>query len=93
MIGCFDRPIGWRLRALHLNGNRALRNVFCLRNFIAFIAFLAFFFLRKTLRALCALRAFEWKPGFTIADKHYKGHTEPNKSQQAAMHPDIIGLL
>jgi len=53
-IGC--------LRALHLNGNRALRNVFCLRNFIAFIAFLAFFFLRKTLRTL---RAFEWKPGFT----------------------------
>ena len=64
LIGCFydwllrsTIPIGWRLRALLLNGNRALRNGFCLRNFIAFIAF---FFLRKT------LRAFEWKPGLSL---------------------------
>jgi len=35
-------PIGWCLRALHLNLNWALRNVFCLHNFIVFLAFFSY---------------------------------------------------
>ena len=70
LIGCFDDwlfrstiPIGWRLRALRLNGNRFYAMFFCLRNFIAFIAFLAHFSYAIDCVACVACVAFGWKPG------------------------------
>jgi len=61
--------VAFSYRLCQLRDLRLRTFVFCLRNFLAFIAFLAhflfclrIFFLRKTLRAL---RAFELKPGMT----------------------------
>jgi len=74
MIGCFDRPFllaGACVRCVKRNDRlRQLRDlrlhnfVFCFRNFVAFIAFLAHFFILLAYFFLCkTLRAFEWKPG------------------------------
>ena len=72
LLGCFNDwlfqstiPIGWRLRAFEWKP--VLRNVFCLRNFIAFIAFLAHFSYAIDCVACVAFVAFGWKPGITHA--------------------------
>ena len=64
LIGCVDDwlfrstiPIGWRLRALRLDG------CFWLRNFLAFIEFLAHF---SYAIGCVACVAFSWKPGFSL---------------------------
>jgi len=51
---------------------KILRNVFCLRNFLAFIAFLAhlLFFLRIFSYVKPCVRAFEWKPGLSKVAAH-----------------------
>ena len=64
LVGYFDdwlfrstTLIGWRLRALRLNGNR-FTQCFCLRNFIAFLAHFSYAI------DCVACVAFGWKPGF-----------------------------
>jgi len=64
LIGCFDDwlvrstiPIGWRLRALRLDGNRVLRNVFDCVIFLLLLRFLRTFLTQSV--------AFSWKPGFS----------------------------
>jgi len=58
MIGCLDRPfllaIGWQLRALRLDGNRVLRNVFDCVIFLHLLRFLRTFLTQSV--ALRALR-------------------------------------
>jgi len=63
LIGYFDDslfrstiPIGWRLRALRLDGNRVLRSVFDCVIFLRLLRFLRTFLTQSVaLRALCAL--------------------------------------
>jgi len=61
LIGWFDDwlfrstiPIGWRLRALRLDGNRVLRNVFDCVIFLRLLRFLHTFLMQSV--ALRALR-------------------------------------
>ena len=64
MIGCFDRPFllaGALIACVAFEWKPVLRNVFCLRNFIAFIVFLAHF--SYAINCVACV-AFGWKPGF-----------------------------
>ena len=83
MIGCFDRPFlleCW-LMAHAFVAWKILRNVFACVIFLRLVRFLCtfyfafvFFLIRKTLRALRALREFEWKPGLRHWDS-FKAET------------------
>ena len=73
MIGCFDDwlfrstfPIGWRLRALRLDGNRVLRNVFDCVIFLRLLRFLRTFRFpakRNRLRCVRCVRCVKLETG------------------------------